>query len=118
MDDENGMAGVRFWMSWIALIVAALVLRHNRAGLAMVGLLTLVWAAFAVRFLLRRIRAGVTMAALDDDTDMILCIVSLALTAFGGAVILARMLHFNALQALLLIMAFSTVWSLLRHRAH
>src|SRR5579883_2324517 len=109
MQEEYGMAGVRFWMCWLALLICAMIVKQQRIGLAVVGVAIAVWAAFATRYLVRRIRAGATVASFDYDIDIVLCVVALALTAMVPVILLARWLHIGPRQALPLILALGGV---------
>jgi hypothetical protein len=119
MQEEYGMAGVRFWMSWIALILATLIVRQHRIGLAVVGVATAVWAGFAIRFVIRKVKAGANLQSLDDDIDLLLCVVALAFIATVPVFLLVIRLHIGPRQALPLILAlaaFSAVWQSWRRR--
>ena len=89
MQHDYGMAGVRFFMSWLALIVAALIARPHWIGLSIVGALSLVWAACCVRFVIHRVKAGSTL----DDIDLMLCVVALGLTATVPLIVAPFWLH-------------------------
>ena len=89
MQEDYGMAGVRCWMSWLALIVATLIVRPHRIGLAMVGVLTLVWAAYSIRFVIRSVKAGADLL----DIDVMLCVVALGLTVTGPLIMAPVWLH-------------------------
>jgi hypothetical protein len=107
MQEEYGMAGVRFWMSWLALIIATLIVRQHRIGLAIIGLATAVWAACAIRFVIRKVKAGANLQSLDDDIDLVLCVVALAFTAAVPVFLLAIRLHIGPRHVLPLILAFA-----------
>jgi len=77
--NRNGLAGVGFLMSWIALYLCAAIMQHTTAGLAIVAAGAAVWAAFAIRFLIRKIRAG-ALKSPEFDLDFVLCAVFLGLT--------------------------------------
>jgi hypothetical protein len=119
MQEEYGMAGVRFWMSWLALILATLIVRPHRIGLATIGGATAVWAGFAIRFVIRKVKAGASLQSHDVDIDLVLCVVALAFTATVPVFLLAIRLHIGPRQAVPLLLAFagfSAAWQSWRRR--
>jgi hypothetical protein len=102
MQEGYGMAGVRFWMSWLALIVAAMVVRPHRSGLAEVGLLSVVWAAFAIRFVVRKVNARSDLT----DIDFMLCVVALALTAAGPLILAPFWLHLRHPEMMMILVGY------------
>lgn len=95
------MAGVRCWMSWLALFIAALIARPHRLGLAIVGVFFLVWTVYSVRFVLRSVKAGADLL----DIDVMLCLVALALTVAVPLIVAAFRLHIPRPVSIALIFA-------------